>query len=190
MRAVAFRAGQNELKYGASRLVCLCPQAAPVGVDDGPANRQSHPDPAGLRGVESVKNALAAFRINARPRIAHRDKDAACPAFLCADQQLSRPLIDRVHCFDCVQDQVQDDLLQLDTIPFNGRQPLHKASLDIAVLGDCALRQPNHLSDRLIEINTILSRRRFFDVSPNSIDYIAGSIRVAHYTAERFPGLA
>ena len=36
---------------------------------------------------------------------------------------------DSVHCLDRVQDQVQKDLLQLNTIPLNGRQPLPKVGL-------------------------------------------------------------
>jgi CheY-like chemotaxis protein len=30
--------GQGELKYGAARFIRLCPQSAPMGVDDRPAN--------------------------------------------------------------------------------------------------------------------------------------------------------
>src|ERR1700675_4340037 len=63
-----FRAGDSELKYGASRFVRLCPQPAPMGIDDGPADRQPHSHSARLRRVESLENAIERFRINARPR--------------------------------------------------------------------------------------------------------------------------
>ena len=33
---------------------------------------------------------------------------------------ISLPLLDRAHCFDRVQDQIEDDLLQLNTIAANG----------------------------------------------------------------------
>ena len=49
------------------------PQPAPVGFDDGSADRQTHSNSAGFRGVESFENTLEIFRINARPRIANRD---------------------------------------------------------------------------------------------------------------------
>ena len=81
------------------------------------------------------------LRIDARPRVAHRDEDAICPALLGADQQLTRPLVDRAHCFGRVQDQVQEDLLQLNTIPLNGSQPLRQAGLDgNSIVGDCGSR--------------------------------------------------
>jgi hypothetical protein len=47
-----------------------------MGIDDGPADRQPHSHSAGLRGVESLENALDMLRIDARPGIANRDKDA------------------------------------------------------------------------------------------------------------------
>jgi hypothetical protein len=61
-----------------------------------------------------------------RPGIANRDEDAVRLRLLGADQQLSRPRLDRAHCFDRIQDQVQHGLLQLNTIPLNGKQPLDK----------------------------------------------------------------
>ena len=81
--------------------------------------------------------------------------------------------------------------MQLNTIPLNGRQPLRKAGLDRdSILGDCASRQSNHLVDRLVEIKTALSRRRFLDLITDPVDDVSGSIGIAHDTAERFPDLA
>jgi hypothetical protein len=60
-------ARQGELKNGASRFIRIRPQPASMGIDDGPADRQPHPHSAGLRGVESLENALEVFRINAGP---------------------------------------------------------------------------------------------------------------------------
>src|SRR3981081_680127 len=72
-----FRARQGELKYGAARFIRLCPQPAPMGIDDRSADRQPHPHAAGLRGVESLENALDVVRINARPGTAHGHQDVA-----------------------------------------------------------------------------------------------------------------
>jgi len=107
-----------------------------------------------------------------------------------ADQQLPWP-IDRAHCFDRVQNQVQDDLLQLNTIPLNGRQLLRRLQLERNTMsGDCAPRQFNHLGDRLIKIKAILSRRRLLYMSPDTVDDAAGSIGIAHDTPERFSDFA
>jgi hypothetical protein len=110
---------------------------------------------------------------------------------LSADHQLSRPRLDRAHGFDRVQDQVQHDLLHLNAIPLNGKQPLREAGLNQdSILGDCASRQNNHLIDRLIEIKAIFSRWRFLDVITDPTDDVSGSIGVADDRVERFPDLA
>jgi len=159
-----------------------------MGLDDGPANRKPHPYSAGLRGVESLENAIEMVRINARPGIAHGHENATGLGLLGTDQQLPWPRLDRAHGFDRVQDQVQHDLLQLNTIPLDGSQPLRKAGLDRdSILGDFASRQYNHLVDRLIEIKTPLSRRRFLDLVTDAVDDISGSIGVAHDRVKRFP---
>jgi len=64
------------------------------------------------------------------------------------------------------QHQIQDDLLQLNTIPLYGKQPLSKTGLDRD--SDCASRQCDHLIDRLIKIKIVLPRRRFLDVVTNA----------------------
>ena len=127
-------------------------------------------------------------RINARPGIAHGHENATGPGLLGADQQLPWPRLDRAHGFDRVQDQVQHDLLQLNTIPLDRKQPLRKASLDRdSIFDDCASRQYNHLVDRLIEIKTGLSRRRFLDLVTDAVDDVSGSIGIAHDGVKCFP---
>ena len=105
-----------------------------------------------------------------------------------ADRQFSWPLLNRSHCFDRIHNQVEDDLLQLNTIPLNGKRPLREVGLDRdSILGDCASRQYNHFIDRLIEIKTILLRRRFLDVVADPVDDGSGSIGIAHDTARALP---
>ena len=118
-------------------------------------NRQPHPYSAGFRGVESLEDVREMCRIDARPGIAHGHKNPLL-VLLRADQQLSWPL-NRSHCFDRIQHQVQDDLLQWNTIPLNGKRPFRKMGIyRAAILGDFASRPSNHLIDGLIEIKTIL----------------------------------
>jgi hypothetical protein len=107
-----------------------------------------------------------------------------------ADQQLAWPA-NRAHRFDRVQNQVQDNLLQLNTIPLNGKQLLRGPHLERnPVPGDRAPRQFNHFGDRLVEVKTILARRRFLYVSPYAVDDVSSSIGIAHDTPERFSHLA
>src|SRR5262245_44904586 len=145
------RAGQGELKYGAARFVDAGPEPAAMGIDDGSADGQPHPGAAGLRGVEGLENSLEMFRINARPRIAYSDQDPSL-GLLSPDQQFSWPRLDRSHCLDGVEDQIQDDLLHLNAIALNGKQAVREASLDRdAIPDDRTARQCNHLADRLVQ---------------------------------------
>src|SRR6516165_1602508 len=75
------RSGQGELKDGATRFVRLRPQPAAVGFDDGPADRQAHPNSTGLCGVEWFENAIEKFGINTRPGVAHGDEDPCLVLF-------------------------------------------------------------------------------------------------------------
>jgi hypothetical protein len=51
---------------------------------------------------------------------------------------------------------------------------------------DCAARQSDHFVDRLVQIETTLSRRRFLDVITDAVDDLSGSIGSAYHTAELF----
>src|SRR6516162_7660758 len=123
-----------------------------MSVDDRAAYRQPHPCSTGLRGVEGVEDSIEMRRINAGPRIAD-SHEGVCMALLGADQQLSYPFLNRAHCFSRVQNEVQQDLLQLNTIPLNGEQSVGKPGLDRhAILDDCTSRQYHHLIDCRIKI--------------------------------------
>src|ERR1700730_19098748 len=112
-----------------------------MGIYNGPADRQPHSQSAGFRSVEGLKNAVEMLRINARSRVAHCHEDAIFVRSLRADRQFSWPFLNRSHCFDRIQDQVQDDLLQLNTIPLNRKHSLRKGSLyRDSILADCASR--------------------------------------------------
>jgi hypothetical protein len=50
-----------------------------MSIDDGPADRQAHPDAARFRRVERLENTFETFRTDARAGIAHRYDDAICP---------------------------------------------------------------------------------------------------------------
>ena len=72
-----FHAGrQSELEYCAPRSIGLCPQAAPMGVDDGSANREPHSHSTSLCRVKWREDPIEMFRINSWSRIANCDEEA------------------------------------------------------------------------------------------------------------------
>ena len=92
--------------------------------DDRATDRQPYPQTAGLGRMERLEEAREGRRRQPRTRIANRDEHAARLGLTGADQQLARSLPDLAHRFNGVHDQVQDHLLQLDSVPENARKPL------------------------------------------------------------------
>ena len=126
-------------------------------IDDRTADRQAHPQAAGLGRVEGLEEALEARRSKARTRIPHRDDYAVRPARGGADQQLSPPVADVAHRFDRIDDQVQDNLLELDSISLYERQALRELHLHRdGILHRLDTGQGNDVEDRLIDIQGIL----------------------------------
>src|SRR5215813_4504525 len=111
-----------------------------MGDDDRSADRQSHPRSAGLCGIERLENALNVRRINAWPGITYCEAHA-CTVLRGANRQISLP-VNRSHCFDRIEDQVQNDLLKLNAIAMSGRQTIRQWSLNRdAIFDNRALRQ-------------------------------------------------
>src|SRR5215469_6329345 len=159
-----------------------------MSMDNGAAYRQPHPCPTGLCGVEGVEDSIEMRRINARPGIAH-GYESTCLILLGADQEVSYSL-NRAHCFSRVQNQVQQDLLQLNSIPKDRNQSIRKPGLDRnAIPLGHALRQYEHFVDRRIEIKAFLSWRRFLDLITHPSDDIVSSVGVPDNTIERYLGL-
>src|SRR5215475_9714886 len=124
-------------------------------------------------------------RINAWPGIAD-GHEGACLVLLGADQEVSCSLFNRAHCFSRVQNQVQQDLLQLNSIPKDRNQTIRKPGLDRnAIPLGHALRQYEHFVDRRIEIKAFLSWRRFLDLITHPSDDIVSSVGVPDNTTER-----
>ena len=84
---LSWKGGQRELKDGTLGYVRSHPQSPPVRIDDRTADRQAHPQAAGLGRIEGLEEVLEARRSKARTRIPHRDDYAVRPGFTGADQQ-------------------------------------------------------------------------------------------------------
>ena len=97
-----------------------------MSFDDRAADKQPDPHTATLGGVERFENFLEILRINAGPDILHAEAHAIVCFSPGSDQQLPRAVINTKHCVGSVPDQVQDDLLQRDTIADDKREVLGK----------------------------------------------------------------
>ena len=84
--------GDGKLKYGATRLVLLYPQAAAMGVDDGSADRQPYAHPIGFRGVKWLEHTLELVRDNPRSGVVHRYDGIGLRA-RGTDQQIPWPIL-------------------------------------------------------------------------------------------------
>src|ERR1700731_2963094 len=113
-----FIARKRKLKGGATPLVRARPEASAMRLYDRTADREAQPQAGRLRRVEGLEHPLEHRCLKSRTRILNRNQHAA-GFFCCADQQLSRTLVGRSHCFKCIDDQVEQHLLQLNTICFN-----------------------------------------------------------------------
>ena len=114
---------QRESENGAARLMRVRPQSSTVGIDDGAADRQANPHATRLGGEEGFENPFAILRGDTRSRIADGHDQTLPRARFCADQQFPRFIIGADHGLDRVEDQIQQDLLQLNSISANWRQP-------------------------------------------------------------------
>jgi hypothetical protein len=120
---------QREPKDGAARLMLVGPRSSAMGLDDGAANRKANPHSDGLRGHKGLENQLAILRSDARPLVAYRDEQALRRAQFRADHQFASVVIGAGHGLYRVHDQIQHDLLQLNSISLNQWQPLRQPRL-------------------------------------------------------------
>src|SRR6266446_6207256 len=189
-RCTVWTGRHRELKDGAAGRVCGRPQSSAMSFDDRTTDRQPHPQTAALGRIEGLKEVLVICWRQSRPRILHSDEHAVLPVLSRANQQPSRSLADAAHCFNGVDDQVEDHLLQLDPISLNERQALRELRLRRdAVLHHFPTGQDNHIADRVVDVQAILPWRRLLDEVTDPADAVASSICVLGDAAERLPDL-
>src|ERR1700730_12732867 len=95
------------------------PQSSAMGIDDGAAYRKPNSDSAGFGGIEGPENSLAILPGDAGSRVAHSDEQAVRRARFGANHQFPRFIIDAGHGLDRVENEIQHDLLQLNSISAN-----------------------------------------------------------------------
>ena len=165
-------APQGELRYSASRCVRIGPQPPPVGIDVRPADRRPHSYSAGFRRVEGLEDALEMLRIDTRASVAHCYGEASCLGLLRADRRFSWPFLNRPHCFDRIQNQVQDDLLQMNTISLDGKRLLRKVEYIPRFILREFPKRVNTITSLIASLRskTTVLRRRFVEVAAGLVD--------------------
>src|ERR1700730_5443830 len=120
-------------------------------LDNGSTDGKTDPHTATLSGIECFEEPARSLRLKTHPRILHGQAHTITFVSFGSDHQLPQTLVDAAHRVQGVPEQVQDDLLKLDTIACDRRKVVgklrsqnHPASLELAQ------RQCNHLSRGLI----------------------------------------
>src|SRR4051794_16810087 len=176
----------GELNDRAAGHVRTRPQRAAMPFDDRTADRQPHPQTGRLRGVEGRENVLGALRRKTGPRIAHCHEHAVRVGFARADEQLSRAIADAAHRLERVDDQVQEYLLQFDTVSFDEWQAVRElCPYRGAALRGFATRELDHLVDRLVDVHRLLARRRLPDQITDPAKYVPCPIGILDNFPER-----
>src|SRR6516164_6329196 len=140
--------------------------------------------------MESVKDSFPAPWIEADSRVLHCDTYLIITlTALRSDDELSRTVLYCAHGFDAVQDQVQNHLLQLNTVARYGRETsgqLHSQYNLISL--HLAPREDDNLSNSLVDIQPFLCGASFREESSNPPGHVAGSIPITDDAANRFAG--
>jgi hypothetical protein len=120
-------------------------------LDDGAANRQSHPHSVVFRRKESVEDL---FRIieTCAAILDFDQKGFRVPPFQ-TNEEFPGTVLDQFHCLDPIDKQVEKQLLQLHAITRHWRQILSGLRLHGDALSrGLAFQQAEHLADNLIQI--------------------------------------
>ena len=145
--------GQRELKCRAVIAVVDGPQTAAVSFDDRMADGQSHPHAFGLGREERIENPSLVFRRDADTGVADGDEHFIGVLHPGRDHEKPRPAGDAAHCFNAIQDQIHDYLLQLDPVGHDGREIEAKVGLEINLVSQCrSFYQSNHLANQLVDL--------------------------------------
>src|ERR1700730_12333097 len=161
----------------------------PMGLDNRPADRQSHPDPLGLGCKERLKDLTDLLRIEATSGILNLDQHTV--RILCRlDEQLSRQIVEGTHRVDAIHDQVNQDLLQLHPVAEQTWQISGKISAQgNTVSGQLIAQEPSDVLNDLIDVQCCPFRSALYQLRANSRNNGACPGSVIHDFCNRLPQL-
>src|SRR5207245_7750782 len=108
------RERQREREGRAAVRIVLCPQPTTVSLDQGPGDRESHPEALRLRRVERLEDQRQLALGDPAATVAHRDAYDAVGADAGRDGEAT--IVAGPHGIEAIHDQVEDDLLELNAI--------------------------------------------------------------------------
>ena len=188
-RCAARVGGHGELKDSAAWRIRAGPQSSTMRFDDGSRNRQSHPQAVRFGGVKGFEDTLRILCWQPRPRILHRDEHVK-PSTRATDQHFSRPIGNGAHRLHGVDDQIKDDLLEFNPVPRDERQTVGELRPHRnVVLHRFGTSELDDLSDCVIDVQPIRSRRRPFHKITDAANDIARSKAVLDDARDRSPRL-
>src|SRR5690348_14374500 len=91
-------------------------------LDNGATDGKSHSHTVLFRRVKCFEQSVHSLRVEAKSRILHGQSHVIFFVSFGSNHQLPRAIVDAAHRLCGVPEQVQDDLLQLDTIPCDMRE--------------------------------------------------------------------
>src|SRR6266480_1629002 len=140
-------------KGGTWTVIRLCPKTAVMSLNDGAADGEADTHAVAFRRVEGVEQLGHALRVDADAGIAHAHAHTIAVLVFGSDQQLPRPIVHGGHRIRGVADQVQDDLLELNTIPRDRWKVVGELQLKRYVISlKLAQQERRHLSRGPVQV--------------------------------------
>jgi transposase-like protein len=147
--------GESKLKHRPSRFIRGGPKLPLMRLNDRTAYRQPHTKTGLFGRVEGIEDALEHRRSQARTGITYCDVHAFRFIVFGAYPQFTRPVSDFGHCLDCVDHQVENHLLQLDTVSPDCRQDVCEFGFDRhSVLQSLSASQHDDLTNQVVYVQT------------------------------------
>src|SRR5438477_8140357 len=122
VRRACWSAGNGKGKRRAGPVIRFAPQTTTMLFDDGTADGQSDAHSIALGRVEGLKELVHDVGLEANADILHRQAHTITFVTFSSDEELSRTIVHAGHRVRSIAEQVQDDLLKLDTIGCHDRK--------------------------------------------------------------------